>query len=52
MATWVAEIVTSSFTCEADSEEEAELKYDAYFDGDEEAGEIDDNYTDHSWYLG
>lgn len=49
MATWVAEIVTAVFSCEADSEEEAEAKYDAFFDGDEEAGEYSDSDTFHEW---
>jgi len=49
MATWVAEIVTAVFICEADNFEEAEAKYDAYWDGDEEAGEYNDTDTQHNW---
>ena len=58
MAIYTANIVTSSFTCNARSEEEAEEKYDAWFNGGDCGCETqglecicsdDDNNDDHYW---
>jgi hypothetical protein len=55
MARFVAEIVTQVFSCDADTEEEAERKYSAYFTNDEPCCtdvctcDLDEDYVDHSW---
>ena len=60
MAVYTANIVTSSFTCNARSEEEAEEKYDAWFNGGDCGCEAqglkcicgeDDNNVDHYWEV-
>lgn len=60
MATYIANIVSSTFTCNANSEEEAEEKYSAYFNDEDckcqEQGlecicEYDDNCVDHIWEV-
>ena len=58
MAIYTANIITSSFTCNARSEEEAEEKYDAWFNGEDCGCETqglecicreDDDNVDHYW---
>ena len=54
---WTAKIITQEFTCFADSEEEAEMKYDAYFNGEDcgcgkECICGEDDNVDHFWEEG
>jgi hypothetical protein len=56
MAMFTAYVTSGSFTCEAESQEEAELKYNAYWEGSDcgcdEAYcvcEYDDNDVTHFW---
>ena len=60
MATYTANVITGQFICNANSEEEAEEKYAAYFD-DEDCGceaqgldcicQYDDGAVDHYWEV-
>lgn len=60
MATYVARVIAGEFTCNARSEDEAEAKYDAWFEGedcgcDEQAlmciCDYDDDVVDHEWEV-
>ena len=61
MTVYTANIISSTFTCNARSEEEAEAKYAAFFDDEDclcEAQGLecicgyDDNSVDHFWEVG
>jgi hypothetical protein len=54
MAMFTAYVTSGSFTCEAESLEEAEKKYDAYWDGEDFCGDncqcsYDDGDVTHFW---
>ena len=60
MATYIANVVSGVFTCHANSEEDAEHKYDAYWNGEdclcEQQGlecicNYDDDVVDHIWEV-